>query len=55
MVDVHCIVLEFFIEKVDLLLKLVQLMQFLVDLGSQVVLSFIEMVDGVIDDGDVLL
>lgn len=30
-------------------------MQFLVDLGSKVVLGFIEMVDGVIDDGDVLL
>ena len=55
MVDVDCVVLELFVEKVDLLLKLVQLVQLLIDFGSQVALSLIEMVDGVIDDGDVLL
>jgi len=54
-IDVHCVVLEFFVEKVDLLLELMHLMELLVDLGGQVVPSLMEMDNGVIDDGDVLL
>ena len=55
MVNVDCVVLELLVEKVDLLLELVHFVQILVDLGGQVVPRLMEMDDGQIDDGDVLL
>ena len=54
-VNVDCVVLELLVEKVDLLLELVHFVQILVDLGGQVVPRLMEMDDGQIDDGDVLL